>query len=1136
MKHILKKLYVSLIAVCLISSSSFAVPVAARGMSSARLNSAKITRPLLFEVESSQSAQSEAGLSQTAQSEAGLSQTAQSEAELSQTAQSEAGFSQTAQSEAGLPQTASTAAESSKPAQPEAAKADSTPLMASAKEQTAFFESVKIDGVKISVRAAAGTFPAGATLSVEKISQRTQLTVDEAIEKERTEGANVVASYSFDITVKDVDGNELQPADGHEVEVKFKLAEVEDQNLDTSVFHIEEERGKLNAASLDVTVSDNTAVVIADSFSIYTVEFTYNDRQYVMKGGEVLPLRDILDEIELYGDVTAVEVSDSTLFEAYQQYGDWYVKSNMPFLTDEWMRVTIAGIEYEIKVTDALPAYGAPGTVWLDQITQGTDGKNFAKDAPLSSIQIDPDILLDLNKAEFQKLTSDPGLITLPAEELYGLNGNKGDDKAGIFASYDTDQPGAYTPTLSKTDDNLISGDLFSFTYRDAAILEDGSKGDVVLTYSNLHITLQNNTTAYNGTYYIASGNMLRVGNTRFDSNNRNGIQIDVNIHVVDKEGNLVPGTFAFPMTDIDVTREGNANFSKIYNASLHNNYSEQVAVKSGYVGGIYIPDYEGIDEEDALRAIELDPENPEKTKNYAKVANRGYKTGIEIYQYEEDGEQKEAVRFVGIGKGDDDPGTYYSGFYTIADNTSGGINITAWQAGSRTAPVRTNLLNGKLSIQHKIQSSTTEGGTIQTTIDGNLDGTLNDGSALIGPATVLVLDGKTVKYTMTPDKGFYCNEIYIGDETDASKNKTSIPRVDLEKLISGELSEITVTLNEGGYTETISKLLESQVDERTGTLTYDSGNGAFIFEFPNNNYDHRIHVDWDWKPIYDLEVKKIVKGTQSSIYQYFPFTIQITIPDGADTRMCALDTEATDYDTDDVVKSSIYYKSTDVVNQPTTLSDFIPEPGQSKEVTVWLRHGQSVKLLNLPDGTTYSITENPGDYTETVISKATLRNNMESSGSGYRSSIKTAGTFTRELIRKCEPDPSGTTGQYIRSGTKTFYQKVDESYSGTRYDYDESRGEFWESTDDSGAYGKVEIAMYEEIDPSTYSGDEQKYIMTSSYWLYEKSHTITHINEKDAPVPTSVSLVLLPAISCVMIGCGGIGGVFLGRRRDDDE
>ena len=624
---------------------------------------------------------------------------------------------------------------------------------------------------------------------------------------------------------------------------------------------------------------------------------------------------------------------------------------------------------------------------------------------------------------------------------------------------------------------------------------------------------------------------MIRSGNTNDTSSNttRNGIQIDVNIHVEDKDGNIVPGTFSYPMSDIDVQRIDNANFGKIYGAENLHNYSEMIAIRSGYIGNIFIPDYEGIDEEYALNSIN-------KKYSSVKPEARGYKTGIDIYQYEEDGQQKEAVRFIGLGKGDTDPGTYYSGFYSIADNTSGGINITAWTSGSKTAVIRATLLNGKQTIHHSIKSTTTEGGTIKTTSDGNLSGELNDGSTVIGSATVLVSDGKTVKYTMTPDKGFYCNEIYIGDELDASKNKTVIPRVDLEKLISGELSEITVTLNDGGYTETLG-IATNVVGERTGTLTYDSGNGAFIFEFPDNNYNHRIHVAWDWKPIYDLEVKKIVKGTQSSIYQYFPFTIQITIPDGADTRMCALDTAVTNYDTDDVVKASIYYKSTDVVNQPTSLSDFIPEPGQSKEVTVWLRHGQSVKLLNLPDGTTYSITENEGEYTETVISKTTLRNNMESSGSGYRGSIKTAGTFTRELIQVCEPAPSGTTGRYIRSGTKTFFQKIDDgSYTGTRYDYDESRGEFRESTDGSGAYGKVEIAMYEEIDPSTYSGDEQKYIMISSYWLYEKSHTITHINEKDAPVPTSVSLVLLPAISCVMIGCGGIGGVFLGRRRDDDE
>ena len=1039
--------------------------------------------------------------------------------------------------------------------EPPAIEASEAALSAlSAQEQTAFSESVNIDGVIVSVRAEDGVFPEGAALSVEKLPLRAQIFVEEAVEKERTEGISVAAAYTFDISVVDADGNELQPADGFDVEVSFGLDEVADQNLDTAVFHVKEEDGELNAAALDVTVSDNTAVVMTEGFSFYTVEFTYLNRQYVMHGGTEMPLRDILDEIELYGEVASVEVSDSELFEAYQVYGEWFVRSYVPFLTEEWMRVTIAGIEYEIKVTDALPAYGAPGTVYVSQVTQGTDGKTFAADAPLSSIQINNDILLDLSKAEYRKITSDPGLITLPGSELYYLENDKGAtaDITGIFAAYDTNQEGAHKPTLSKTEDNLIPGDLFAFTYKDAAILEDGSFGDVVLTYSNLHITLQNNTNIYTGTYYIASGNMLRVGNTNPSTyinnsgktsyyNNRNGIQVDVNIHVLDKEGNLVPGTFAFPMTDIDVARSGNS-FNSIYNASNNNSYSEQIAVKSGYVGGIYIPDYEGIDEVDALNAINIDPENPPpspKTKwDYWTESNRGYKTGIEVYQYEEDGEQKEAVRFVGIGKSDDDPGTYYSGFYTIADNTSGGINLTAWQAGSRSAPVRTNLLNGKQVIQHKINSTTTHGGTIQTTINGNSPGDLTDGSSVIGPATVVVSDGKTVKYTMTPDPRYFCEEIFVGDSIDGSDNSIVIPRSELEKLINGEISEIDITLNEGGYTETIGDLT-NEVEEKEGKLTYNPENGTFIFEFSENNYDHKISVTWGWTPVYDLQVEKMVMGNQSSVYQYFPFTIRIEIPSGADIRRCELDASFTNYDLDnDDVKASIYYKPTDIVDQPMSISDFIPEPGEAKEVTVWLRHGQGLKILNLPEGTTYSVTENPGDYTETVVSRSMSWKNTDYPGSSSDSygTVMNAGHFSRELIQICEPAPSGTIGRYIKSGTKTCYQVVDESYSGIRYDYDVITGEYRESADGSGIYGKVEIDTFEEIDPLAYSGGEQTYIQTSSYWLYEKSHTITHINEKDAPVPTSVSLGLMPAISCLALGCGGMGAALLGRRRDEDE
>ncbi len=1164
MKHNRRKLYVSSIAVCLAFSSIFSAPAVASGINSGI--EPPQTEPYIIE-DGMELPQPEPNIIEDGielpQPESYITEDGielpQPESYITEEG---IGLPQLEQfiSEEGIepPQTEpyiiEDSIESPQPEPFDIEASEAALSMEAAQEQTAFFESVNIDGVIISVRAEDGAFPKGVTLSVKRLPLRAQLFVEEAVERERTEGASVAATYTFDISVIDADGNELQPADGFEVEVSFELAEVADQNLDTSVFHIKEEEGELNAAALDVTVNDSTAVVMTDGFSFYTVEFTYLGRQYVMQGGSEIPLRDILDEIELYGDVASVEVSDSELFEAYQVYGEWFVRSYVPFLTEEWMRVTIAGIEYEIKVTDALPAYGAPGTVDVSQVTQGTDGKTFAADAPLSSIQINNDILLDLSKAEYRKITSDPGLITLPGSELYHSENDKGAtaDITGIFAAYDTNQEGAHKPTLSKTEDNLIPGDLFAFTYKDAAILEDGSFGDVVLTYSNLHITLQNNTNIYTGTYYIASGNMLRVGNTNPSTyinnsgktsyyNNRNGIQVDVNIHVLDKEGNLVPGTFAFPMTDIDVARSGNS-FNSIYNASNNNSYSEQIAVKSGYVGGIYIPDYEGIDEVDALNAINIDPENPPpspKTKwDYWTESNRGYKTGIEVYQYEEDGEQKEAVRFVGIGKSDDDPGTYYSGFYTIADNTSGGINLTAWQAGSRSAPVRTNLLNGKQVIQHKINSTTTHGGTIQTTINGNSPGDLTDGSSVIGPATVVVSDGKTVKYTMTPDPRYFCEEIFVGDGIDGSDNSIVIPRSELEKLINGEISEIDITLNEGGYTETIGDLT-NEVEEKEGKLTYNPENGTFIFEFSENNYDHKISVTWGWTPVYDLQVEKMVMGNQSSVYQYFPFTIRIEIPSGADISRCDLDASFTNYDLDDDdVKASIFYKPTDFVDQPMSISDFIPMPGEAKEVTVWLRHGQGLKILNLPEGTTYSVTENPGDYTETVVSRSMSWKNTDYPGSSSDSygTVMNAGHFSKETIQVCEPAPSGMTGRYIKSGTKTCYQVVDESYSGIRYDYDDITGEYRESADGSGIYGKVEIDTFEEIDPLAYSGGEQTYIQTSSYWLYEKSHTITHINEKDAPVPTSVSLGLMPAISCLALGCGGMGAALLGRRRDEDE
>ena len=99
---------------------------------------------------------------------------------------------------------------------------------------------------------------------------------------------------------------------------------------------------------------------------------------------------------------------------------------------------------------------------------------------------------------------------------------------------------------------------MFSFSYKDAAILPDGSRADVILTYSNLHIALQRTLVGdYKCQTYICSGNMLRAGNSYpnpSSNNSRNGLQVDVNIRIADRFGNTVDGSFMYPMSDIDVS------------------------------------------------------------------------------------------------------------------------------------------------------------------------------------------------------------------------------------------------------------------------------------------------------------------------------------------------------------------------------------------------------------------------------------------------------------------------------------------------------------------------------------------------------------------------------------------------------
>ena len=215
----------------------------------------------------------------------------------------------------------------------------------------AFNASQTVDGVTITVSAEEGVFPEDATLSVKKVSVEE---LNEVLDELRDEDVNLVSSFTFDIKVLDAQGNEIQPEDG-KVKVTFTLQEAINPNLDSHVYHIEdnEEISKEDVVALDIIEEEEkTLTVETDGFSYYTVEFTYNNLQYVMNGGEEIPLTTILAAVGIEGNVDAVEVSNEELFSASNATGEWVITSHKAFNTDEWMKVTIDGVVFEIKVTD----------------------------------------------------------------------------------------------------------------------------------------------------------------------------------------------------------------------------------------------------------------------------------------------------------------------------------------------------------------------------------------------------------------------------------------------------------------------------------------------------------------------------------------------------------------------------------------------------------------------------------------------------------------------------------------------------------------------------------------------------------------------------------------------------------------
>ncbi len=166
-------------------------------------------------------------------------------------------------------------------------------------ENVAFRQMMVIGGVQISVEAPAGVFPEDAVLKVKKIDDegslskmeetiREDMGISEETEGEEPEGEepegeedlgdNGLELLSFDITITDPEGNELQPdTECGEVKVTFANAPlveeaIADENAELAVYHFEDDSYS-SAEKLDTEVNEaeGTASVEGEHFSAYVI-------------------------------------------------------------------------------------------------------------------------------------------------------------------------------------------------------------------------------------------------------------------------------------------------------------------------------------------------------------------------------------------------------------------------------------------------------------------------------------------------------------------------------------------------------------------------------------------------------------------------------------------------------------------------------------------------------------------------------------------------------------------------------------------------------------------------------------------------------------------------------------------------
>lgn len=542
----------------------------------------------------------------------------------------------------------------------------------------------------------------------------------------------------------------------------------------------------------------------------------------------------------------------------------------------------------------------------------------FARDAPATTILLNYDQLNKFDNMEIWIDSTAEANGFSKVDTLVGYPGLHGDpekdDHPFVIYKPNNDFLKDYpnTTVFSLGEHNKT---LFTFRFKDAAKLPDGTNADVVVSYSNITIYLSNppnypkpyyrsknkviNTVKNIHAFSIASGILFRTEHTgRIDDSEIDkflcyGATADVHIEIQDKkehtrietitigseDGRSInePATFLYTVTDIDVNREGTPFGERLsFHGEKYSCFSEQIAVYDHSIYGyhsetenpyIYVPVHQ------YRRPTASKARNDQNGDGTPKIIEfTHYDTWYHYTDEDNEGYWKFIPHIADRHHiSDDDPGTYSSGFATVVDNSKG-LDLTVTSSGRNNRIIRTWIFgrpkNSDQHIQHRIKSETGRGGNIYTTKKGDPEKQLpsilyNNESltddTLYSGGIYTFTDGHNITYTMKPDEGCTIKKIEVYDKVDADP-KTAQPAWEIN---ANKLNQMVPD------TQIEDIHLE---DDRQGILKC-VGNGMYTFTFVNNNHDHYIRVTWEKKG-----VKVTKKWEDNNKYENRPASVSVTL------------------------------------------------------------------------------------------------------------------------------------------------------------------------------------------------------------------------------------------------------------------